>query len=79
MVSAAYSHLGSSTLDDGLTLQTSGGPAAHPRFNTGFLTDPGAAATGLLAVAEVARRPRLAAACALAVRIVPASRVGVPA
>ncbi|MEU8239495.1 SWIM zinc finger family protein [Actinoplanes missouriensis] len=55
MVSAAYSYLGSSTLDDGLTLQTSGGPAAHPRFFTGFLTDPGAAATGLLAVAEVAR------------------------
>ncbi|MEU4694727.1 SWIM zinc finger family protein [Actinoplanes sp. NPDC023714] len=55
MVSAAYSYLGSSTLDGGLTLQTSGGPAAHPRFFTGFLTDPGAAATGLLAVAEVAR------------------------
>jgi hypothetical protein len=55
MVSAAYSYLGSSTLDDGLTLQTSGGPAAHPRFFTGFLTDPGAVATGLLAVAEVAR------------------------
>ncbi|MBB2943600.1 hypothetical protein FB565_003329 [Actinoplanes lutulentus] len=55
MVSAAYSYLGSSALDDGLTLQTSGGPAAHPRFFTGFLTDPGAAATGLLAVAEVAR------------------------
>ena len=55
MVSAAYSYLGSSVLDDGLTLQTSGGPVAHPRFFTGFLTDPGAAATGLLAVAEVAR------------------------
>ncbi|MEV6349181.1 SWIM zinc finger family protein [Actinoplanes sp. NPDC051851] len=55
MVTAAYSYLASSTLDDGLTLQTSGGPAAHPRFFTGFLTDPGAAATGLLAVAEVAR------------------------
>ncbi|MBG0564823.1 SWIM zinc finger family protein [Actinoplanes aureus] len=55
MVSAAYSYLGSSTLDGDLTLQTSGGPAAHPRFFTGFLTDPGAAATGLLAVAEVAR------------------------
>ncbi|WP_436519970.1 SWIM zinc finger family protein [Actinoplanes sp. HUAS TT8] len=55
MVTAAYSYLGSSTLDDGLTLQTSGGPAAHPRFFTGFLTSPGAAATGLLAVAEVAR------------------------
>lgn len=55
MVTAAYSYLGSSSLDDGLTLQTSGGPAAHPRFFTGFLTSPGAAATGLLAVAEVAR------------------------
>ncbi|BCY07867.1 SWIM zinc finger family protein [Actinoplanes sp. L3-i22] len=55
MVTAAYSYLGSSTLDDGLTLQTSGGPTAHPRFFTGFLTSPGAAATGLLAVAEVAR------------------------
>lgn len=55
MVSAAYSYLGLSALDDGLTLQTSGGPAAHPRFFTGFLTAPGAAATGLLAVAEVAR------------------------
>ncbi|AGZ42048.1 SWIM zinc finger family protein [Actinoplanes friuliensis] len=55
MVSAAYSYLGSSALTDGLTLQTSGGPAAHPRFFTGFLNDPGAAATGLLAVAEVAR------------------------
>ncbi|GIF15633.1 SWIM zinc finger family protein [Actinoplanes teichomyceticus] len=55
MVTAAYSYLGSSALDGGLTLQTSGGPAAHPRFFTGFLTVPGAAATGLLAVAEVAR------------------------
>ena len=57
MVSAAYSYLGSSALAPaaGLTLQTSGGPAAHPRFFTGFLTEPGAAATGLLAVAEVAR------------------------
>ncbi|WIM99076.1 SWIM zinc finger family protein [Actinoplanes oblitus] len=55
MVTAAYAYLGSSTLDDELTLQTSGGPAAHPRFFTGFLTSPAAAATGLLAVAEVAR------------------------
>jgi hypothetical protein len=57
MLSAAYSYLGSSALApaDGLTLQTSGGPAAHPRFFTGFLTEPGAAAAGLLAVAEVAR------------------------
>jgi hypothetical protein len=57
MVSAAYSYLGSSALAPagGLTLQTSGGPAAHPRFFRGFLTEPGAAALGLLAVAEVAR------------------------
>jgi hypothetical protein len=55
MVSAAYSYLGSSALADGLRLQTSGGPAAHPRFYTGFLTAPAAAAAGLLAVAEVAR------------------------
>jgi hypothetical protein len=57
MVSAAYSYLGSSALAPagGLTLQTSGGPAAHPRFYTGFLTEPAAAAVGLLAVAEVAR------------------------
>lgn len=39
----------------GLDLQTSGGPAANPRFFSGFLTTPAAAAAGLLAVAEVAR------------------------
>ncbi|MGW5577215.1 SWIM zinc finger family protein [Micromonospora chokoriensis] len=39
----------------GLDLQTSGGPAANPRFFSGFLTTPVAAAAGLLAVAEVAR------------------------
>ncbi|MFU8871695.1 SWIM zinc finger family protein [Micromonospora sp. SL4-19] len=39
----------------GLDLQTCGGPAANPRFFTGFLTTPAAAAAGLLAVAEVAR------------------------
>ncbi|MBM2620275.1 SWIM zinc finger family protein [Actinoplanes sp. LDG1-06] len=58
MVSAAaYAYLGSSALsaEGGLTLQTSGGPAAHPRFFTGFLTNPAATASGLLAVAEVAR------------------------
>src|SRR5690242_10463970 len=57
MVTAAYAYLGSSALaaDGGLTLQTSGGPAAHPRFFTGFLTSPAATAAGLLAVAEVAR------------------------
>ncbi|GAB3137560.1 SWIM zinc finger domain-containing protein [Micromonospora sonneratiae] len=55
---ASYSYLGSSSLtpDGGrLTLQTSGGPAANPRFFTGFVTTPAAAAVGLLAVAEVAR------------------------
>ena len=54
---ATYAYLGSSSLaaDAGLTLQTSGGPAAHPRFFTGFLTGPAATAAGLLAVAEVAR------------------------
>lgn len=54
---ATYAYLGSSSLapDAGLTLQTSGGPAAHPRFFTGFLSRPAATATGLLAVAEVAR------------------------
>ncbi|MEV0733334.1 SWIM zinc finger family protein [Polymorphospora sp. NPDC050346] len=55
---ATYSYLRPSGLapDDGrLTLQTSGGPAAHPRFFTGFVTAPEAAAVGLLAVAEVAR------------------------
>jgi hypothetical protein len=57
MVTAAYAYLGSSALapDGGLTLQTSGGPVAHPRFFTGFLTSPAATAAGLLAVAEVAR------------------------
>lgn len=39
----------------GLALQTSGGPALNPRFFSGFLTTPRAAAAGLLAVAEVAR------------------------
>ncbi|UWP86342.1 SWIM zinc finger family protein [Dactylosporangium fulvum] len=39
----------------GMALQTCGGPAANPRFFSGFLTTPQAAAAGLLAVAEVAR------------------------
>jgi hypothetical protein len=43
-----------------LGLQTSGGqalasPGPHPRFFTGFLAQPGAAAAGLLAVARVAQ------------------------
>ncbi|WP_434742700.1 SWIM zinc finger family protein [Micromonospora sp. SH-82] len=51
-----YRYLGSSALGQGgLALQTSGGPAPHPRFFDGFLTTPHAAAVGLLAVAEVAR------------------------
>jgi hypothetical protein len=54
---ASYAYLRPSELSgpDGLLLQTSGGPAAHPRFFNGFLTAPEATATGLLAVAEVAR------------------------
>jgi DprA winged helix domain/SWIM zinc finger len=56
--------------DGRLGLQTSGGltaagPAANPRFFTGFLASPQAAAAGLLAVAAVASaryyQPRLAA------------------
>ncbi|GIG88716.1 SWIM zinc finger family protein [Plantactinospora endophytica] len=51
-----YRYLGPSVLrPDGLALQTSGGPVANPRFFSGFLTTPRAAAAGLLAVAEVAR------------------------
>ncbi|MEU6077806.1 SWIM zinc finger family protein [Micromonospora sp. NPDC047074] len=51
-----YRYLGSSALGQGgLALQTSGGPTPNPRFFTGFLTTPQAAAIGLLAVAEVAR------------------------
>lgn len=53
---ATYRYLAPSTLrPDGLALQTSGGPVANPRFFSGFLTTPRAAAAGLLAVAEVAR------------------------
>ncbi|SCF22183.1 SWIM zinc finger [Micromonospora chokoriensis] len=51
-----YRYLQPSTLRAaGLDLQTSGGPAANPRFFSGFFTTPAAAAAGLLAVAEVAR------------------------
>jgi hypothetical protein len=38
-----------------MALQTSGGPAANPRFFRGFLTTPQPAAAALLGVAEVAR------------------------
>jgi hypothetical protein len=34
---------------------TEAGPAVHPYFFSGFLTDPGAAALGMLACAAVAR------------------------
>ncbi|HEX5543531.1 MAG TPA: SWIM zinc finger family protein [Micromonospora sp.] len=51
-----YRYLRPSALQRGdLSLQTSGGPAVNPRFFSGFLTTPQAAAAGLLAVAEVAR------------------------
>ncbi|NMO49836.1 SWIM zinc finger family protein [Actinoplanes sp. TBRC 11911] len=55
MATAAYTYLGPSIMDQALTLQTSGGPAANPRFFAGFLTMPAATSAGLLAVAEVAR------------------------
>lgn len=50
----------SALVDGELTLQTAGGvteagPRAHPRFFSGLLTRPEPAATGLLAVADVAR------------------------
>ncbi|MFV2101025.1 hypothetical protein [Micromonospora sp. LOL_024] len=55
-MNVTYRHLGSSALGQGsLALQTSGGPTPNPRFFSGFLITPQAAAVGLLAVAEVAR------------------------
>jgi hypothetical protein len=62
-MSYAYSYRRPSALDAPaglLGLETSGGttvagPAAHPRFFTGFLTAPEQAAAGLISVAEVAR------------------------
>jgi hypothetical protein len=67
----AYRYLRPSSVEPGgrLGLETSGGltavgPAANPRFFTGFLVSPQVAAAGLLAVAAVARaryyQPRLA-------------------
>ncbi|GAA2366081.1 SWIM zinc finger family protein [Dactylosporangium salmoneum] len=51
-----YRYLAPSTAGtSGVALQTCGGPAANPRFFSGFLTTPPAAAAGLLAVADVAR------------------------
>jgi hypothetical protein len=69
----AYQYLRPSRVGDGghCDLATSGGrtasgPTAHPRFFTGFLAEPEIAATGLLAVANVARaryyQPQAAAA-----------------
>lgn len=64
-INAAYSYAASSALrraggSGELTLATSGGvtetgPAIHPYFFSGFLTEPGPAALGLLAVAAIAR------------------------
>ena len=58
----AYQYLRPSRVGDGgrCELATSGGrtasgPAAHPHFFRGFLAEPEIAATGLLAVANVAR------------------------
>ncbi|GLY31468.1 SWIM zinc finger family protein [Kineosporia sp. NBRC 101731] len=53
---ATYSYRGPSELTglSGLRLQTSGGPAANPRFFSGDVTVPGAAAAGLLVVSAVA-------------------------
>jgi hypothetical protein len=59
----SYAYASPSALDEParrLGLQTSGGqalvsPGPHPRFFTGFLAQPGAAAAGLLAVARVAQ------------------------
>ncbi|HEX3923734.1 MAG TPA: SWIM zinc finger family protein [Streptosporangiaceae bacterium] len=59
----SYAYACPSALDEParrLGLQTSGGqalisPGPHPRFFTGFLAHPGAAAAGLLAVARVAQ------------------------
>lgn len=57
----AYQYRAASALREGqLTLATSGGvteagPAAHPCFFRGFLTEPAAAAQALLATAAVAR------------------------
>jgi hypothetical protein len=62
MATHSYRYLGASGVDDagrfGLATsggQTASGPAEHPRFFTGFLASAEAAATGLLAVANVAR------------------------
>ncbi|WP_247662695.1 hypothetical protein [Micromonospora sp. U21] len=52
-----YRHLQPSALRAaGLDLQTCGGPTPNPRFFSGFLTTPAAAAAGLLAVADPVAR-----------------------
>ncbi|MFB9195337.1 SWIM zinc finger family protein [Actinomadura verrucosospora] len=57
----SYRYTSPSGLDEGLLgLSTSGGttssgPQAHPHFFSGVLTQPGAAAAGLLALADVAQ------------------------
>ncbi|GAB6903713.1 SWIM zinc finger family protein [Kineosporia succinea] len=53
---ATYSYRAPSELtgSSGLRLQTSGGPAANPRFFSGDVAAPGAAAAGLLVVSAVA-------------------------
>ena len=54
---ATYSYLRASRFDPrdaGLALETSGGPAPHPRFFDGYLGAPAAVAAGLLAVTAVA-------------------------
>ncbi|MBA8956645.1 SWIM zinc finger family protein [Actinomadura namibiensis] len=68
MSSVTYAYAAPSSLTDGLlALETSGGqstagPLAHPRFFSGVVTEPAVAATGLLALADVAKaryhRPR---------------------
>lgn len=56
-----YGYRGASALlDHRLVLQTAGGrttrgPAAHPRFFTGFAVDPRATAAGLVVLADLAR------------------------
>ena len=69
----SYAYLGRSTVDLAarrVGLETAGGvttagPAANPRFFTGFLADAEPAAAGLLAVADVAQarywQPQVAA------------------
>src|SRR6202044_2586334 len=70
----SYAYACHSALDERarrLGLQTSGGqalvsPGPHPRFFTGFLAQPGAAAAGLLAVARVAQERYVLAGSAAA-------------